>query len=35
MMFGSVDVILLHCGHQHVLPTRVAIFSLAKSGQNM
>ena len=32
MLFDSVDIILLHSGHQHVLATRVAIFTLVKSG---
>ena len=35
MIFGSMDVILLHSGPQHVLDTHVAIFSLVKSGQKM
>ena len=35
MIFGSVDVILLHSGPQHVLATHVAIFSLVKSDQKV
>jgi hypothetical protein len=35
MHFGLTDVILLHCGHQHVLVTNVAIFRVARTSDDI